>query len=334
MRKLGVFVGENGNWTFFKDIFADLSSHYDVDIFPNDATRSRFLPGRVNDWLHRERVRSVLTRNDVCFFEWASELLSIATQMPKVAPIVTRLHSFELADWAHRINWGHVDRIIFVSEAMRRTFIARYPEHAGKSVLVYNAIPIERFAPRCRPFDFSLGMLCNITPIKRIYEVVLLVKEMRDEGYAPILRIAGAPPNGNLHDRYYVAIRRLVRQLELEGAVHFDGHVQDPTAWLQNIDIFISNSYWEGMQTALLEAMATGCHCLAHSWEGVDEALPKEHIYVTEADLKRKLIAYAHLQGSQRDESRYRLIEIARRQFAIQDKSAAIREVIGNCLAG
>ena len=223
MTKLGVFVGERGLWTFFREIYEDLASHYDTSVFSPKEYHLPLLSGRINRWAYRNGIRSMLKQNDVCFFEWASELLEIASHMPKYAPIVTRLHSFELADWAHRINWDRVDRIIFISDAIRRKFLARYPEQADKSVLIYNAISVDRFHPIPRPFDFSIGMLCAISPIKRVYEAIMMIRELMDLGYDPKLHIAGAPVHDNLQDRYYVSVHRLVQKLGLEQAVQFYG---------------------------------------------------------------------------------------------------------------
>ena len=328
MKKLGIFVGENENWTFFKEIFDDLSSHYQVERFQKKTLRLPVLSHRVNDKLYREGIRSVLQRNDVAFFEWASELLATASHMPKIAPIVTRLHSFELADWAHRIHWDHVDKVIFVSEAIRRRFIDQYPAQAGKAVLVYNAISTEKFFPVPRQFDFSLGMLCTIAPIKRVYEAILVVKELRDLGYSPTLHIAGGPANGNYQNRYYLAVHRLVEKLDMQQAVKFYGHVNNSAQWLQNIDIYISNSYWEGMQTSLLEAMATGCYCLAHFWDGVEEALPPDNIYRSDTDLKQKLISYSELAEDERTRRKNQLVEIVCQKFNLANTKAMLREVI------
>lgn len=328
MKKLGIFVGENENWTFFKEIFEDFSSHYQVEQFQKKTLRLPVLSGRVNDWLYRDRVRSVLQRSDVCFFEWASGLLATASHMRKVAPIVARLHSFELADWAHRIHWDHVDKVIFVSESIRRRFIDQYPAHAGKAVLVYNAISTEKFFPAPRPFDFSLGMLCTIAPIKRVYEAILVIKELRDLGYGPTLHIAGGPLNGKYQNRYYLAVHRLVEKLNLQQVVKFYGHVDNPAQWLQNIDIYLSNSYWEGMQTSLLEAMATGCYCLAHFWDGVEEALPPENIYSSDMDLKQKLIFYSELTEDERIRRKNQLVETVCQKFNLANTKAMLREVI------
>lgn len=333
MTKLGVFVGERGLWTFFKEIYADLSTHYETTLFKPKEYRLPLLSGRVNGWAYRNGVQTILKQNDVCFFEWASEMLEVASHLPKTAPIVTRLHSFELADWAHRIHWEHVDKIIFVSQAIRRKFIAQYPDHANKAVLVYNAIPTDKFAPLERPFDFSLGMLCAINPIKRVYEAILMIKELRDQGYHPTLHIAGGPPQGNYQDRYYVAVQRLVEKLDFEDVVKFYGHVNEPAAWLQKIDIFLSNSFWEGLQTALIEAMASGCYCLSHFWDGAEEALPLENIYSTDSDLKQKLIAYAQLSDGERKQRKDQMVAIARQKFDLEDKKPLIRDAIESVLS-
>ncbi len=328
MKKLGIFVGENENWTFFKEIFEDFAFHYQVNRFQRKTVRTPLLSRRINDRMYREGIHSVLKNSDVCFFEWASELLAAASHIPKIAPIVTRLHSFELADWAPRIHWDHVDKVIFVSEAIRRRFIDQYPAHAGKAVLVYNAISTEKFFPVPRQFDFSLGMLCTIAPIKRVYEAILVINELRDLGYSPTLHIAGGPANGNVQNRYYLAVHRLVEKLDLQQAVKFYGHVDKPAFWLQNIDIYLSNSYWEGMQTSLLEAMATGCYCLAHFWDGVEEALPPDNIYTSDTDLKQKLIFYSQLTEDERTKRKNQLVEIVCQKFNLANTKAMLREVI------
>lgn len=332
MRKLGVFVGERGLWTFFREIYEDLSAHYRTNVFVPKEYHLPVLSGRINRWAYSNGIRNILKTSDVCFFEWASELLQVATQMPKYSPIIARLHSFELAEWADRINWDHVDKIIFVSEAMRKRFLAQYPAQSPKTVVVHNSISVSRFPPGQHMFDFSLGMLCSIQPIKRVYEIILVVRELCEQGYRPSLHIGGAPSQDNPHDRYYVAARGLVEKLGLQETVKFHGKIEDSSAWLQNIDIFISNSFWEGMQTALLEAMASGCYCLAHSWDGVEEALPAENIYTTDTELKRKLIGYLLLPEAERTRRKNQTMEIAKRKFDLEGKKVQIREIIESVL--
>ena len=89
MSRLGVFVGENENWTFFRHIFNDLRKCFEVEVFQQRTFRTPLLYGRLNRWFYRHGLRTVLRRSDVACFEWASELLATASHMRNFCPIVT-----------------------------------------------------------------------------------------------------------------------------------------------------------------------------------------------------------------------------------------------------
>jgi glycosyltransferase involved in cell wall biosynthesis len=79
---------------------------------------------------------------------------------------------------------------------------------------------------------------------------------------------------------------------------------------------------------ALLEAMASGCYCLSHFWSGADEMLPPENLYVTDADLQKKLIEYAQLTDAEKAASQTLLRDIACEKFDIEQTKTRIRQVI------
>lgn len=325
MVNLGVFVGED-NWTFFRDIHTELGERFDTHVFKRRHIALRAFSGRVNHWLFSRDVRRFLNRSDVCFFEWAGDLLAYASLLPRRSRVITRLHSFELFEWAPRINWQNVDRIIVLSEAMRAMFSGMYPAHAQKLVVIHNGCALDRFVvPADKKFTFTLGMLNTITPIKRIYEVVLMLHALVRQGYPATLRIAGNPDNDR---RYAEAITRIVGKLNLQDRVFFDGFVSDTPAWLQAIDVFISNSYWEGQQTAMIEALATGCYCLAHDWNGADEMLPPDHIYLTENELMEKIISYSKLSEGERRAMMVRMRLCAEENFDIKSTKHGIVRLI------
>ncbi len=334
MLKVGVFVGEGGNWTFLREIYDDLVARYPVEVYQKREYDVPLLHGRLNRWAYREGIRSVLRRNDVSYFEWASELLAPASQLPKRHKIVTRLHSYEIFAWAPKVNWDHVDGVILVSQAMKRKFEALYPAQAHKTTVVYYGKPLDKFTPAQREFDFSLGMLCGIHPIKRIYEVILAVHELHAQGYRPHLYIGGARIYVAPGSRYWFAVHRLVEMLKLEDAVTFHGHVADPAQWLRGIDVFISNSYWEGQQNALLEAMATGCYCLSHNWDGADEVVPEENLYITNGELCDKIVRYAEMPAVEKERQRAKMRAIAETKFDIRDTCIGIRAVLEEVAQG
>jgi Glycosyltransferase len=325
MVQLGVFVGEN-NWTFFKDIYEEMSTCFETRVFKRREFHTPLYSGKLNHLVFSRDIQELLNHCDVCFFEWASDLLAAASHMSKRCRIITRLHSFELYEWAPRINWNNVDKIVVLSQAMRSMFVELYPEQAQKLVIIHNGCSLDRFNffPD-KDFTFTLGMLSTITPIKRIYEVVLMLNELVNLGYPATLRIAGNPDND---ERYAVAIQRLVKKLNLQDHVFFDGFIHDTPAWLQKIDVLISNSYWEGQQTALIEALASGCYCLAHFWNGVDEMLPPDHIYVTENELMKKIISYAQLPELKKTALRSQMRTCAQEMFDINSTKEKIFQVI------
>ena len=137
---------------------------------------------RINNALLRNDMQSFLAANDVVFFEWASELLALASHLPKRCPIVTRLHRYELYQWADRINWDAVDRIILVSEAKRREFVARFPQQAQKIAVIPVGVDLQKFGYCDRAFDAgagsNIGILCHLAPRKRVYELILAFSEL------------------------------------------------------------------------------------------------------------------------------------------------------------
>ena len=323
--KLGIFVGEE-DWKFFNEIFVDLTDHFQCDVFQQKTYSTPLLYGRLNRWAYQSGIRRSLKSNDICFFEWASEHLMVASHMPKLCTIVTRLHSFELYDWAPKINWDNVDKVILVSKTMQELFNEAYPEHSQKTMVVHNGRSVEKFkGPQKKSFNFRIGMLCSIIPIKRIYEVVVMISDLRKRGLDVYLQVAGSPKDDH---RYVIAINRLVKKLELQDYVIFTGHVANSHIWLKDIDIFISNSYWEGQQVALIEAMASECYCLSHAWAGAEEMLPEENLYITESELQRKIISYSELSEEEKVRCCAYMRDIAVSKFDIEKTKVQIRQVI------
>ena len=232
------------------------------------------------------------------FFEWASGLLAAASHMPKACGIVTRLHRYELYQWASRVNWDAVDRLILVSQAKLREFGALYPEHVHKVVVIPEAVSVARFAPSAKPFNGDIGILCHIKPRKRVYELVLAFHELLTRRPGFHLHIGGGRAPG--FDEYDEAVSQLVDRLGLRDKVTFYGHVDRPESWYRLIDVFVSNGYSEGLQVSPMEAMASGRYCLAHRWDGAEELLPASNLFVTNGELVERLLRYADMSASER----------------------------------
>ena len=156
MIRLGIAIQET--WSFFNEIYANLIRHYKTTLFRHEPWQLPIYQTQINRYLLQNRMRKFMRSNDVVFFEWASELLTIATHLPKDCGIVTRLHRYELYEWVDRINWDLVDRVVLVSHAKQREFVAKFPNQSSKVVVLPPSIPLGKFSPGPKPFTGDIGV--------------------------------------------------------------------------------------------------------------------------------------------------------------------------------
>jgi glycosyltransferase involved in cell wall biosynthesis len=289
--RLGIAIEDT--WGFFNEVYDYLAAQHETSVFHRREWALPFFQTRLNRRLFENDLDGFLRANDVVFFEWASGLLAEASHRPKRGGIVTRLHRYELYQWADKINWDAVDCIILVSEAKRREFARRFPQVAAKAIVIPEAVSLKRFSARPKAFGGDLGTLCHLAPRKRVYELVLAFGELCRERNDLHLHIGGEP-RPNAAD-YSEALTSLVRKLGLTQKVTFYGKVTNPQDWYRRLDIFVSNSYSEGLQVSPIEAIASGCYALSHRWDGADELLPEENLYYTDRELQEKVLAHCNL---------------------------------------
>ena len=322
--RLGIAIEET--WDFFHEVYADLRAHHDTTLYERRPLRLPLVGSRLAPYWSRRDLRSFLTQHDAVFFEWASELLASATTLPKRCGIVARLHRYELYNWADKINWDAVDRLIVVSQAKLREFSAAFPNQTQKVVMIPEAVSVQRFRPVEKRYGGDIGILCHMRPRKRVYELVLAFHELIQQRRDFHLHIGGGRAAGA--GEYDDAVRQLVDRLGLRDKVTFYGHVENPETWYPRIDVFISNGYSEGLQVSLLEAMASGCYSLSHNWDGADELLPVENLYYTNTELVGHLLRHAEKTDAERARDRGRMRGIVCDGYDVDVTKVAIRQVI------
>jgi glycosyltransferase involved in cell wall biosynthesis len=276
-------------------------------------------------------MTNFMKENDVVFFEWSSNLLAAASHLPKVCGIVTRLHRYEMYEWVNRINWVNVDKIILVSQAKKKEFVAQFPDQEHKVIVSSPSTSLIKFVPEPKKFNGDIGILCNLTPRKRVYDLILDFYELNKTAGSFHLHIAGGM-DPSFKD-YYEALLYIVRELNLQDKVTFYGNVTDTPNWYHLIDIFISNSYSEGLQVAPMEAMASGCYCLSHQWDGAEELLPPENLYFTGKELQEKIMQYGEMPEARKSIEKDRMRAIACDKFDIRQTITQIRQVIDEVAA-
>lgn len=330
--RLGVIVGERDPWRFFEDVYADFISHYRVDLFRVRRVRAPLFYARLNWRLLLHDLDAFMKQHDVVFFEWASELLVTASHLPKRCRIVVRVHRYEMFQWISKINWAVVDRVIFVSQAMQKKFVAQFPEHQHKTVVIPVGISTDQFQTNhSERSGRNIGTLCYISPRKRVYELILAFYELSQKKTGLHLHIGGGTdPN---YADYNDALQRLVQKLQLQDKVTLYGEVTKSAEWYRQIDVFVSNSYSEGLQVALMEAMASGCYCVSHHWDGVEELLPNEHLFFTDSELQEKILRYLELPPAIQAQYQEKMRQIACEKIDYRLTQNQIRRVIEQAIS-
>lgn len=330
--RIGVVVAQNF-WLHFQGIHKLLQPRHTVSELRIPAWPIQLMSDRGNRFLVNRSLRKFLRHNDLVFFEWGEEYFIRATHLPKVAASVVRIHSHELWDFAPRANWENVDQIILVSLAMERKLLERYPGLRGRTSVVHNGVNLDKFTPQLHPFSGTIGTLSRIEPNKRIDGLIIAFHQLLQKGYDLTLRIGGACTEPR-YQRYADEVALLVKRLGIEDKVSFDGQVTDAAGWLREIDIFVTNSCSEGLQVALLEAMASGCYCLSHAWDGAEEALPASQIYIAERELIEKIEAYIALDINAQIRLQENMRQIAESKFDIEQRARDVVEIIETFLEG
>jgi glycosyltransferase involved in cell wall biosynthesis len=322
--RLGIAIEET--WDFFHEIYADLAEHHDTTLFKRRFVATPVLRARINRHIFRRDMQAFMRANDVVFFEWASELLATASHLPKTCGIVTRLHRYEMYQWADQINWDAVDQIILVSQEKQREFTGRFPGQASKVAVIPEAVSVHRFQPRSKPFAGDIGILCHLKPRKRVYELILAFYELTLERAGLHLHIGGG--TAPAFRDYASALKSLVHKLDLGSKVTFHGHVANPHEWYRQIDIFISNGYSEGLQVAPMEAMACGCYTLSHRWDGAEELLPEENLFFTNAQLNSLILKYYDAPEAEREQQQARMRALVREKFNVDKTKLQVRQLV------
>ncbi|MER2511530.1 MAG: glycosyltransferase family 4 protein [Nitrosomonas ureae] len=309
---------------FFRPIEDELRKRQEVTVFAPRFIRAPVIGLSANKALLDIQLAQFLRNRAVVVFEWAGALLVKASHMRKSCPIICRLHSIELAITASMVDWSRVDVVIVPSHHIKRQLLAVAKTPPKSVVVIPYGVNLDRFRVVQRQYQHRLGMLCSLLPVKRVYEAILTVAELRQDGYPFVLDVVGGAGKEDAL-RYFWAMQSMIDKLGLQDAVTLRGYQQNINRWHDNIDIFISNSYWEGQQVALLEAMASGCFCLSHFWGGAEEVLPAENIFMTSRDLRSKLLNYASLHDNDRISLQQSMRAVAEAQF---DERRMVQEVV------
>ncbi len=178
------------------------------------------------------------------------------------------------------------DKIIFISDGVKRQFLLDFPSLEHKGIVINNGINLESFFStntiKNNNKKIKLLMVARFDSQKD-HETLIKAMNFLDEKY--ILSLAGEGVN-------LERIKNLVKKYNLENRVKFLGFVKDIEKIYQKHDIFILSSNWEGFGLVAIEAMASGLPVIASNVEGLKEVVGKAGLLFekkNEKDLAEKI---------------------------------------------
>jgi UDP-glucose:(heptosyl)LPS alpha-1,3-glucosyltransferase len=249
-------------------------------------------------------------------------------------------HYFVL--WQQRRAFVRAERIIAISEMIRRDIIEHHDVHPDRIAVVYNGVDLGRFAPSNRkdhraPLRESLGATEE--------ELLLLTvgHNYRLKGLEPMVRALALLRSGsNRPLRLLVAgrgrprrYRRLARRLGVEASLDFLGVRPDIEALYAAADIYVHPTFYDACSLALFEALASGLPVVTTRHNGAAWALGGEEGRVVEdpRDVESLAAAVESLFDEGAREAAGRAARRTAERFPLEENADAVVRVYRDLLA-
>ena len=202
----------------------------------------------------------------------ALTLAGICSWLGRSPLVVTRRVDFPLTRSGF---WTRADRVIAISHAVADVLVQSGVSRERISV-IHSGISLEETR---RAIPLGVRDLLGLAPGARVAANVGALVPHKD--HATLVNAASrlARPHADLHwviageGELRPALETQIRQLGLEGRVHFMGHVVSPERLIADADVFVMSSRQEGLGTSVLEAMALGIPVASTTAGGLPEML-------------------------------------------------------------
>ena len=236
-----------------------------VSAAPEDGG-DHFISRIASRWSQKHTIVSSLADADVVFVEWCANALADLTQMPKIVPIIARLHSYEaFSDFPDKVRWENVDALAFVShkveDLIRDHFALNVP-----SAWMPNGVDLQRFTiPIGKRRDTKKIAFIGHISAKKGPMLLAQVAAALPDGYS--IHVAG-----RIDDmRFAVYLQDFLAKVGKRDRVKFEGHVEDIAAWLRDKSFILSTSPFESFGMGIAEGVACGLIPLVHDFPGAEE---------------------------------------------------------------
>lgn len=182
-----------------------------------------------------------------------------------------------LQNFLKRITNGLADKIVAVSEAVKKDIISRYKAPETKISVILNGVETTKFLSRAKEKDKEMavseknkaiifGTMGRLSPQKGHLTLIKAWKQLKTR--ADCLIAGSGPLAASLNEE--------IKKAELDDKIKLVGPVSDPAAFLNSLDAFVFPSFWEGLGIVLLEAGLVGLPIIASAVNGITEIINED----------------------------------------------------------
>lgn len=228
-----------------------------------------------------------------------------------------------LYNWLIKKYYSRFDMIICQSAYMQQDLVTHYRVPDQKIMVVHNAIAEVLHTP-AQPAKQNN---------EHVYKFITVARLSDEKGIERLIHAVGLL---SVSFKYYIIgegskrneLQQLINTLQLQDKIFLTGEKKPPFAGLEDTDLFLMGSYYEGFPNVLLEAGAHGIPVVAFNAPGgIAEIIRENENGLLVED--NNLIAFATTikKALNSNFAREQIIETTKKRFSVSSMMAAVENI-------
>ncbi len=237
--------------------------------------------------LQISKLGSILKKNsfDIIHSQYSKDLWALVPALNHIKSdipllLTKRMESSVIKkDFLHRYLYKRVNKILAISNVIKKNVLDTCPVPEEKVILHFNGVDLKKFDPanadrnkirsefNIKDDEIVIGMLSRITPGKGYEELLKAAKILLED--FPNLKFLLAGDSSSDEKDYEQNIKTLVDDLSIKDKIILTGFRKDTIDLLSAMDIFAFPSHSESFGNSLIEAMAMERSSVASNSHGV-----------------------------------------------------------------
>jgi glycosyltransferase involved in cell wall biosynthesis len=181
---------------------------------------------------------------------------------------------YGMAGYSRKLDsccFDRFDRVFTVSDEVRESFLAIYPECEAVTQVFHNLIDVDAVRLKSKAFEpeefndskdkLKLLTVCRLTAQKSLEVSVEAMKILREKGLDAVWYVVG---DGEEREK----LTGLIKRYDLENCFILLGTRDNPYPYFENADIYVHATKFEGKSIAIQEAQILGLPVIASDCSG------------------------------------------------------------------